>query len=171
MRGKVDLSAQVLIRKRITPAYAGKRHFLRNIRRHNWDHPRLCGEKRKLYASGYSYTGSPPPMRGKVFGCPALTHKSRITPAYAGKSKCKSQSFAPVQDHPRLCGEKLTNRRILCIIVGSPPPMRGKVSRSAFSRSAAAGSPPPMRGKVAPSTPKRKTMRITPAYAGKSTQH
>ena len=150
MRGKAEGGAGSGCCRRITPAYAGKRHFLRNIRRHNWDHPRLCGEKRKLYASGYSYTGSPPPMRGKVFGCPALTHKSRITPAYAGKSKCKSQSFAPVQDHPRLCGEKYSTLDRMRRSKGSPPPMRGKVCRN--------------RGKVW-------LWRITPAYAGKRQSH
>ena len=80
---------------------------------------------------------------------------------------------------------------MLCIIVGklgSPPPMRGKVS---FGGSGGAcsrdhprlcgeklqqynncikilGSPPPMRGKVAECLYYRRVSGITPAYAGKS---
>ena len=52
-----------------------------------------------------------------------------------------------VEDHPRLCGEKEADVQFLFHSLGSPPPMRGK---------------------VVPSTLKRKIMRITPAYAGKS---
>ena len=54
------------------------------------------------------------------------------------------------QDHPRLCGEKLLVYTPKTPYVGSPPPMRGKVKfkTDLFSFS-----------------------RITPAYAGKSTQH
>ena len=31
------------------------------------DHPRLCGEKLKTAVKAGVYTGSPPPMRGKVW--------------------------------------------------------------------------------------------------------
>ena len=86
-------------------------------------------------------------MRGKVRMHEGKLAMDRITPAYAGKSSvpCHRRNF--LEDHPRLCGEKGT---------------------FGVDTSTTTGSPPPMRGKVAPSTPKRKTMRITPAYAGKS---
>ncbi len=51
------------------------------------------------------------------------------------------------RDHPRLCGEKLIGISCFCLILGSPPPMRGKA--------AAIIIPPLPHG-------------ITPAYAGKS---
>ena len=51
------------------------------------------------------------------------------------------------RDHPRLCGEKSGQRRKKRRTSGSPPPMRGK----ALQRCAVLGS-----------------LRITPAYAGKS---
>ena len=85
-------------------------------------------------------------MRGKARRCTEILVGLRITPAYAGKSDSFYVKLLDTADHPRLCGEKLSDM--------------GKKALSA-------GSPPPMRGKVAPSTPKRKTMRITPAYAGK----
>ena len=47
MRGK-GLSWQwLLLRHRITPAYAGKRHCLSTARNGKGDHPRVCGEKTK----------------------------------------------------------------------------------------------------------------------------
>ena len=71
-------------------------------------------------------TGSPPPMRGKVYPDNPDKGHAWITPAYAGKS---APAISPVMitwDHPRLCGEKnaIPTAAVRCI--GSPPPMRGK---------------------------------------------
>ena len=52
------------------------------------------------------------------------------------------------QDHPRVCGEKPQGHPGLFCVMGSPPRMRGKATRSCFWQL--------LRG-------------ITPAYAGKST--
>ena len=49
MRGKVAVSAGIVTGFRITPAYAGKRHFEDVRLCCHWDHPRLCGEKLVLY--------------------------------------------------------------------------------------------------------------------------
>ena len=86
-------------------------------------------------------------MRGKVLPRAVLGPASGITPAYAGKSffMCRSAFF--LQDHPRVCGEKL---KIPCWIapkVGSPPRMRGKAQQSVSTI---------------------QQVGITPAYAGKS---
>ena len=70
------------------------------------DHPRLCGEKSYIRSFVLLYSGSPPPMRGKVFDLPPQTFQDRITPAYAGKSFFPTESRLLYQDHPRLCGEK-----------------------------------------------------------------
>ena len=45
MRGKEALYSAVQRGDRITPAYAGKRNWLRFCEAQNKDHPRLCGEK------------------------------------------------------------------------------------------------------------------------------
>ena len=66
-------------------------------------------------------------MRGKVIHVGYLLIADRITPAYAGKSGCVFVSSGD--------------------LLGSPPPMRGKVN-------------------IRPDTPIQ--IRITPAYAGKS---
>ena len=86
-------------------------------------------------------------MRGKDVASPTVAGVSRITPAYAGKSGREPQGRNAAQDHPRLCGEKHGDFR---------------------TRERRTGSPPPMRGKAAPSVADLKSVRITPAYAGKS---
>ena len=91
--------------------------------------------------------GSPPPMRGKVAAVQKRVNQLRITPAYAGKSDNDFTFKQTGEDHPRLCGEK-TRQRI-----------------SSFSMM---GSPPPMRGKVRTVSTLTVRQRITPAYAGKS---
>ena len=127
-------------------------------------------------------------MRGKGKSpCIAFAVR-RITPAYAGKSLRYSSVIFLVQDHPRLCGEKTDAIKTDDIGVGSPPPMRGKVSQQSVRKPHSGitpayagkspivhtssgifeGSPPPMRGKVVHGSTSRTTNRITPAYAGKS---
>ena len=106
MRGKVMLYIDRHVTFRITPAYAGKRHgdLLQNGVM--GDHPRLCGEKYPFSKERRMNSGSPPPMRGKVFHVSSVRNTSRITPAYAGKSSHFSDCTAGKWDHPRLCGEK-----------------------------------------------------------------
>ena len=86
-------------------------------------------------------------MRGKDFFFSLFDIEWGITPAYAGKSAYELRCLQTFWDHPRVCGEK---HLLLCLaqdLFGSPPRMRGKASLigSAFD-----------------------TLRITPAYAGKS---
>ena len=113
MRGKAAEPPVYGMYDRITPAYAGKRHYHVLLLVDDEDHPRLCGEKH-----GESYAmpcpmGSPPPMRGK------------------GGNGC--QDSGAVQDHPRLCGEKKYPYFCPTLLSGSPPPMRGKApSRCRF---------------------------------------
>ena len=85
-------------------------------------------------------------MRGKVADPVAKNQAARITPAYAGKRRTRSESHFVGQDHPRLCGEKQT-------FPAQPQPFQG--------------SPPPMRGKAYCKNYLAPKKRITPAYAGK----
>ena len=86
-------------------------------------------------------------MRGKDQFDSKRSKWCRITPAYAGKSLLHLTFHNRHEDHPRLCGEKVSGILIIKPSVGSPPPMRGK----AIPR-------------------KTQLLRngITPAYAGKS---
>ncbi len=87
-------------------------------------------------------------MRGKVKHAEKIKGNTRITPAYAGKSSSACAEESELSDHPRLCGEKFGGWLKHARQVGSPPPMRGKGSEY---------------------TGTRDDLRITPAYAGKST--
>ena len=91
----------------ITPAYAGKRLYLAN---------------RKSQVKG-----SPPRVRGKGHRDSQSDYQRGITPACAGKRLSPHFRVREFQDHPRVCGEKLTSVPVSCFAVGSPPPVRGKV--------------------------------------------
>ena len=52
--------------------------------------------------------GSPPHMRGKAQEWMKEGKAERITPAYAGKSVTDLKQQFVDQDHPRICGEKLS---------------------------------------------------------------
>ena len=146
MRGKAvgkSLRCRLL---RITPAYAGKSLRIDSRGILSEDHPRLCGEKLSNTVSSLLTLGSPPPMRGKAAPETRRGGTSRITPAYAGKSHKILCIINDNRDHPRLCGEKSIRFSGIAFAVGSPPPMRGKVSDQFLSVN---------------------FHRITPAYAGK----
>ena len=65
MRGKAKKVYPKDSEIRITPAYAGKRPRRTVQKGLLWDHPRLCGEKRRFASLWLLVKGSPPPMRGK----------------------------------------------------------------------------------------------------------
>ena len=106
MRGKASPAPMVKGISRITPAYAGKSRKSSAATANKQDHPRLCGEKSPTFSMEPVNSGSPPPMRGKVFFTTNRGTKFRITPAYAGKRSQMAAVLCISWDHPRLCGEK-----------------------------------------------------------------
>ena len=106
MRGKEVQRWTKSTGKRITPAYAGKSVRSQVLPDAVRDHPRLCGEKLLVQGFPPYRLGSPPPMRGKDHLHICLRTRTRITPAYAGKSYVHGAECRPLK--------------------GSPPPMRGK---------------------------------------------
>ena len=95
----------------ITPAYAGKRGWMRATEVTRKDHPRVCGEEGLARPQADPPQGSPPRMRGRAHDLFRQATKMGITPAYAGKSKGQVSGAITGQ--------------------GSPPRMRGRVFRSA----------------------------------------
>ena len=93
MRGKVVRAIPDILRKRITPAYAGKRPSSHVKTPSSQDHPRLCGEKAKITSKIVVTPGSPPPMRGKAKKPEIASFSPGITPAYAGKRRTGTQSL------------------------------------------------------------------------------
>ena len=107
----------------------------------------MCGEKGLSTFWSRNHSGSPPRMRGKGI-CFRLEKRPRgITPACAGKSKCRLVSCGHIWDHPRMCGEKLFAFLVFCPNIGSPPHVRGKDANKVLWM---------------------EKFRITPACAGKS---
>ena len=127
MRGKGFRAFPSTSVSRITPAYAGKSFNQLEMSENRGDHPRLCGEKSEAVKLYITHLGSPPPMRGKDTILQQITVHSGITPAYAGKRKGTFAGMIPCEDHPRLCGEKDRVKHCGSMLMGSPPPMRGKV--------------------------------------------
>ena len=131
----------------ITPADAGK--TLLNAIQYalGEDHPRGCGENIPRIAVENPVGGSPPRMRGKLAEkyIPALLR--RITPADAGKTSGWREVWQKEWDHPRGCGENVSEQAFPTYSKGSPPRMRGKLNHGSNRK-----------------YPKR----ITPADAGKT---
>ena len=110
-------------------------------------------------------------MRGKESIAVGIGDGIGITPAYAGKNSSSVAMSRAFTDHPRVCGEKCCFGSSCSPSTGSPPRMRGKVSRCCSRRAACGGSPPRMRGKDRLWQQRFHEVGITPAYAGKSDMH
>ncbi len=128
VRGKVLMLEAAQEPIGITPACAGKREAAKAGISLSEDHPRVCGEKSKIWGRAFGPVGSPPRVRGK--GLPAVWNCTghRITPACAGKSFPRRARHGCRWDHPRVCGEKHLNAVVKCHQIGSPPRVRGKGS-------------------------------------------
>ena len=131
----------------ITPAQAGKRCYLCASTKSSWDHPRVGGEKAKITPRLKRCRGSPPRGRGKVVRPDVVAKAAGITPAWAGKSRCKNCAMDRCKDHPRVGGEKSPQQPPNRSLKGSPPRGRGKGLEDDFEIC---------------------KKRITPAWAGKS---
>ena len=75
-----------MIRRRITPAGAGKTTYPKGDRGIDQDHPRRCGENTAIAASMPINIGSPPQVRGKLVRVCINVGLLGITPAGAGKT-------------------------------------------------------------------------------------
>ena len=94
----------------------------------------MCGEKRAGQAGTAPAAGSPPHVRGKAEPPQAATSRHRITPACAGKSAPAGQKQPGAEDHPRMCGEKVSVELSADAYEGSPPHVRGKEREGKISR-------------------------------------
>ena len=146
-RGKVGHSVISTISSGITPAWAGKSLFDMVINSLLEDHPRVGGEKFQKPIDMLQDMGSPPRGRGKVLEFALVFRWCRITPAWAGKSISQTSTMKPARDHPRVGGEKAHASKRFCLPQGSPPRGRGKGEALADCV---------------------EQVRITPAWAGKS---
>ena len=130
-------------------------------------------------------------MRGKLASRLLAPACVRITPAGAGKTRQDDTCRLDLRDHPRRCGENRVGFALLSLLSGSPPQVRGKLVMFFFlftciwdhprrcgenrtrtkSNQRAPGSPPRMRGKPCSVAHFLPPVRITPADAGKTSNH
>ena len=151
MRGKAFGLVLYKVEIGITSACAGKSVRTCAVQSRDRDHPRMCGEKHGIAILTTCTLGSPPPVRGKDNRQGDQLADPWITPACAGKSTRNETCWHRPWDHPCVCGEKIEMPYELLLKEGSPPRMRGKARSRCFVV---------------------EVMRITPAYAGKSSiQH
>ena len=111
------------------------------------DHPRACGENSFVKFPSKMSLGSPPRVRGKLYLLRDSLDRIGITPARAGKTLPAPVCIRRRRDHPRACGENVTNSGTAGAAVGSPPRVRGKHDLI---------------------TTRIREIRITPARAGKT---
>ena len=126
MRGKGIYPCRVVPDVGITPAYAGKSLCCTASLPQRRDHPRVCGEKSLMLAENPPPGGSPPRMRGKEWSIWTADPAERITPAYAGKSPSFPLAGGPLEDHPRVCGEKSRKPCSFTSCIGITPAYAGK---------------------------------------------
>ena len=87
----------------------------------------MCGEQPNYPLAPNPVKGSPPRVRGTDVFIILNRPLPRITPACAGNSPLAVARAAFAKDHPRVCGEQVTQNAILLRDTGSPPRVRGTV--------------------------------------------
>ena len=93
------------------------------------DHPRRCGENKNRMMKQNHPLGSPPQVRGKLKDALENTSTRGITPAGAGKTLFFLLYCLVSWDHPRRCGENHAHAHGMPCRQGSPPQVRGKLSK------------------------------------------
>ena len=68
------------------PAYAGKTAYKESDNDKFAEHPRVCGENKKMSGTGQDEIGTSPRMRGKLTDVIGPVKRGRNIPAYAGKT-------------------------------------------------------------------------------------
>ena len=147
VRERLDVCMRPPVKKRITPACAGKTRQRGQPVRHGWDHPRMCGKDHLTPVLTPRLQGSPPHVRERLKNVRSWLDYIGITPACAGKTPNNAEIRSVEQDHPRMCGKDA-----LC----HPHSIRTE------------GSPPHVRERHSVPDPKRTGTGITPACAGKT---
>ena len=106
VRGGVCAAMSWAVRRRITPACAGRSHRPARNSQADRDHPRVCGEEVAGLEEADAAAGSPPRVRGGVHLTRSEADAARITPACAGRRHGVHAGVGPREDHPRVCGEE-----------------------------------------------------------------
>ncbi len=124
-RGTLEQQAARMNASRIIPACAGNAEWVRMASMMGADHPRMRGERASAGSSITSSSGSSPHARGTHDPHGDSGRRVRIIPACAGNaaaSRCRARTAT---DHPRMRGERATQRADPLRGAGSSPHARG----------------------------------------------
>ena len=146
-RGKLQTPKHPAGGSRLIPAHAGKTRSTPAPGKGSRAHPRSRGENEALAASDATDKGSSPLTRGKPMGYVRSLGSGRLIPAHAGKTLPMGSACPPSQAHPR---------------------SRGENSSAGAVSSSTQGSSPLTRGKQAWRGCRRRSPRLIPAHAGKT---
>ena len=148
-RGKRTERRQILRRRRLIPAHAGKTRNTRILGNKLGAHPRSRGENGPQRTPGERSGGSSPLTRGKQPLRAPRWRRRRLIPAHAGKTTASRLSYLTGTAHPRSRGENGKAYLNLAVHAGSSPLTRGKRE-----------GPGPLWGRG----------RLIPAHAGKTSR-
>jgi len=129
VRGRRRIRREPATRPGLTPACAGTAVAGCIARPGPWAHPRLCGDGLLTDETGNTPGGSPPPVRGRHRRARGPRRGQGLTPACAGTACRMSTTMPGRRAHPRLCGDGADLSHIAAVLVGSPPPVRGRHHR------------------------------------------
>ena len=186
-RGRVEIDRSGRGRSRITPAWAGKRPHAPLWYPWAWDYPRVGGEESPSDPTPMGTRGLPPRGRGRGRKMRKVSMGWRITPAWAGKSRCSpilvnKPCGLPPRGRGRVWSVRLVHepRGITPAWAGKRPQARGYTGRRRdYPRVGGEevllpspiglllGLPPRGRGRESEKARARKGAGITPAWAGK----
>ncbi|SES04329.1 hypothetical protein SAMN05443377_1391 [Propionibacterium cyclohexanicum] len=104
-RGRRGFGLLRLLRIGLTPAFAGKTYPARYCHPGRRAHPRIRGEDGVLCCFCLLGLGSPPHSRGRPDHIEAGQTITRLTPAFAGKTRTTESGHHREKAHPRIRGE------------------------------------------------------------------
>ena len=125
VRGALRLGPPYYHSSGIIPACAGSTVRALTKPTAAWDHPRMCGEHPCKTPYVVVFPGSSPHVRGAQTVSAALSVPVGIIPACAGSTCVNPIRLRFQRDHPRMCGEHVCHAKLLTLVVGSSPHVRG----------------------------------------------
>ena len=112
VRGALGVTTGVVAMIGIIPACAGSTRTPLMTRCMIRDHPRMCGEHCSSSANRSASPGSSPHVRGAHWLAPLRRISAGIIPACAGSTIRFRLMILSKRDHPRMCGEHVSNRNL-----------------------------------------------------------
>ena len=125
VRGTYVNTAYGRRRRRFIPACAGNIPVF-EVKVHDGTvHPRVCGEHIQGGCRFTAIAGSSPRVRGTYQPKNLRQRIPRFIPACAGNIPYNAELGLPSTVHPRVCGEHIRVPKLLVLLIGSSPRVRG----------------------------------------------